>query len=101
LKACEYDYVFAQPKKINRTEATLYVRPNSQGHARIGLLVSKRSVRFAVARNRIKRLIRESFRHQHASIKAVDIVFVARHKLQFVENKEMFQLFSNLWDQLK
>ncbi|MBS0613844.1 MAG: ribonuclease P protein component [Proteobacteria bacterium] len=51
---------------------------NQRAHARLGLAIATRVFGTAVARNRVKRLIRESFRqHQHA-LPAVDITVAAR-----------------------
>ncbi len=41
---------------------------------RIGMIVGKRQLPRAVDRNRVKRHIRESFRHARAALPAVDIV---------------------------
>ncbi len=46
-----------------RTENfVLYARPNSLGHARLGIVVAKRFAPRAVTRNLVKRLAREIFR---------------------------------------
>lgn len=46
-----------------RTEHfVLYARPNSLGHARLGIVVAKRFAPRAVTRNLVKRLARELFR---------------------------------------
>jgi len=48
---------------VYRTENfVLYVRPNSLGHARLGVVVAKRFAPRAVTRNLVKRLARELFR---------------------------------------
>ncbi len=47
---------------------------NDSGLARLGLVIPKRSVRFAVRRNTIKRWAREAFRHRQQSLPASDIV---------------------------
>jgi ribonuclease P protein component len=46
--------------------------------ARLGLAISKRSAPRAVDRNRIKRLIRESFRAHKAALPSVDLVVMCR-----------------------
>jgi ribonuclease P protein component len=43
-------------------------------HARLGLIVGKKSVARASARNRIKRVIRERFRQAQDRLPAVDLV---------------------------
>lgn len=52
---------------------------NNDGEtARLGLAISKRCSKRAVDRNRIKRLIRESFRRARPGLPPVDIVVTAR-----------------------
>ena len=59
----------------------VYTRPNGLDHPRLGLSVP-RAVGSAVARNRIKRRLREAFRHaQHDLPGAYDVVInVRRHE---------------------
>lgn len=53
-------------------------RPNTLRYPRLGMVVSRRAAHRAVKRNRLKRLIRESFRlHQH-QLPNADIVVLAR-----------------------
>jgi ribonuclease P protein component len=50
---------------------------NNLGIARLGLAVPKKHVRTAVERNKIKRIIRESFRKNQHLLSGLDIVVVS------------------------
>jgi ribonuclease P protein component len=61
-----------------RGPLTVYAKPNALPHARLGLSISRR-VGTAPRRNRIKRLLRESFRFlQHDIPRGYDLIVVAR-----------------------
>ncbi|MGU9951551.1 MAG: ribonuclease P protein component [Gammaproteobacteria bacterium WSBS_2016_MAG_OTU1] len=54
----------------------LRYNPNNEQGARLGVSVPKRCVRLAVKRNRLRRIIRETFRQQwRLQLPAVDIIF--------------------------
>jgi len=53
-------------------------RPSQGGYARLGIAVSRRTAPRSVDRNRIKRLVRESFRTQQTNIEANDVVVTAK-----------------------
>lgn len=59
----------------------LLARDNGLAVARIGFVLPKRRVPHAVARNRVKRIIRESFRRQQPILAGLDIVVMARDGL--------------------
>lgn len=50
---------------------------STAGHARLGLAVSRKVSKRAVERNRIKRIVRESFRHGRVALPAVDVLVIA------------------------
>lgn len=53
-------------------------RRNETGHCRLGFAISRQKVRLAVGRNRLRRLVRESFRKHRTGLPCVDVVILAR-----------------------
>lgn len=70
--------MFAAPRRSSDRFFTVLVRDNALPHGRLGLAVSKKRIRRAVARNRVKRLVRESFRHHAGWLCGLDVVVMAR-----------------------
>ncbi|CAA9374964.1 MAG: Ribonuclease P protein component [uncultured Phycisphaerae bacterium] len=74
----EFDAVFDARTRESRGPLTGYARPNGLPHPRLGMSVN-RKVGTAVRRNRIRRLLRESFRlMQHDFPAGYDLVVVVR-----------------------
>lgn len=97
--AKEFKRVFEKPRKINAGGFSLYVRENSLSYARLGLAVPKKAVKLAVGRNRIKRLVRESFR-QRDSLGAVDIVFLAYKGIDERSNHDIMCALDQAWQRV-
>ena len=74
--------------------------PNGREVARLGLAVPKRHIRRAVARNRIKRIVRESFRHHQALLCGLDIVVLARSGASGRTNRELHARLEQTWRKL-
>lgn len=68
--------------------------------ARLGLVIAKKHVRFAVQRNRIKRQLRESFRHQQEPLMGLDIVALARAGLGKLDNAQLRNMLEAQWQRL-
>lgn len=93
--------VFDSPTgKVPGKNLLLLARNNDLDHARLGLVIGKKSVKLSVERNRLKRLMRESFRQHQDSLGGWDIVIVARKGLGDIQNPELTQHFSKLWKRL-
>ncbi|MBC8208584.1 MAG: ribonuclease P protein component [Desulfobulbaceae bacterium] len=60
-KGWEFDQVYRQGKRLHGNGFSLIIYGNNLGHSRLGISIH-RQLRGVVRRNRIKRLIRESFR---------------------------------------
>jgi ribonuclease P protein component len=74
-----YDKVFRHGVRSSDAAFTVLACRNGLDRARLGLAVSRKTARRANRRNRIKRVIRESFRHAAArGLPAADVVVIAR-----------------------
>lgn len=75
----------------------VHVRPNSLGHARMGMTVSRRVSTSAVVRNRIKRCVRENFRMAQAILAGLDLVVVARPPAAAATNTLLRESLERHW----
>ncbi|WNW12604.1 ribonuclease P protein component [Pseudomonas sp. DTU_2021_1001937_2_SI_NGA_ILE_001] len=93
--------VFDSPTaKVPGKNLLILARDNSLDHPRLGFVIGKKSVKLSVERNRLKRLIRESFRLHQDSLAGWDIVIVARKGMADPDNPELIQHFGKLWKRL-
>lgn len=98
LNKSEYDHVFEQAKKIITPNFIVLIRANNLGFARLGFALSKKMIAKAHDRNRMKRLVRESFRQ--TQLPAVDIVFLARHGVAEQTNLDISAKLYKTWEQI-
>ena len=70
---------------------------NDTASARLGMAVGARVAGSAVNRNRLRRLIRESFRMHRQEMPAVDVLVTARAAAATAKNREVFESLAKLW----
>jgi ribonuclease P protein component len=93
----EFDRVYKDARRFADSYFAIFARQNGLPHARLGLSIAARVVGNAVRRNRVKRLIRESFRlHQH-ELPAVDIVVNARSGARDADNAAIVRSLEKHW----
>jgi ribonuclease P protein component len=94
----EFAQVFAQARKRHSPHLLFLTRENGGGHSRIGLTVS-RKVGNAVVRNRIKRMLRESFRRLERDVwPPLDVVVIARKGAADLDYEAVKKAIQNLTD---
>lgn len=98
LSKSSFGQVFGNPKRSADRYFTVLARANGLGHARLGLAISRKVSKSAVVRNRIKRLVRESFRHRR--LKDLDLVVMARPAAAGQSNETLFRALHHHWRRL-
>ncbi|GAB1056945.1 MULTISPECIES: ribonuclease P protein component [Shewanella] len=100
LTPAQFKTVFINPIKASSAEITLLAVPNEMQHPRLGLTVAKRHVKRANQRNRIKRVIRDSFRLNQHDLPPLDIVVLVRGGVLDMDNEQLRKLVEKLWRKL-
>lgn len=77
-KTDEFSSVFSFRRRINGGYLALHYMPNNLDYPRLGIVVSKKIVRRAHARNYMKRVVRELFRLHCHDMACADIVIRAQ-----------------------
>ena len=102
LKAAEYNHVFDKSVRSSDRYFTVLARPNDLPTARLGTAFSKKRVKLAVARNRLKRISRESFRLSQLGQTRInaDYVVLAGPQCAQATNQQLFNSLEYHWSQL-
>lgn len=99
-RPAEFRAVLSTRRAINQGGLRLAFLANDLGHARLGLAIAKRVLPRAVDRNRLKRLIRESFRHHRALLGGYDLVVLARQGVREHDNEQIRASLDHFWRRL-
>ena len=62
--------------------------------------MQKKNVRQAAERNRLKRLVRESFRHHKTKLHGLDLVVMAKKSAENANNQNLLHALSEHWEAL-
>lgn len=101
LKASEFEAVYARRRRVTDACFAVNFIPNELGLARLGLAIGAKAVGNAVARNRVKRAVRESFRKVAGELVGLDLVVGARNGAKTAHNARLRESLDGLWKQVQ
>lgn len=101
-RPAEFRNVFQKPMASADRLFKVLARPNSCGRPRLGMAVSKQVDKRAAGRNRIKRVIRESFRrHFRERRPPLDFVVLPRREAATTANRCLSESLNMHWGRLE
>ena len=98
LNAGAYGRVFKKATRSRDNCFTVLSRSNDMDIARLGQAISKKNCRFASDRNRIKRVVRESFRHHQAELAGLDVIVINQPAARAAGNQQLFNSLTGHWE---
>jgi ribonuclease P protein component len=96
----EFKLVYAGGKRYGNEFFTANTRANELTWARLGMSIAARNLRRAVDRNRVRRLIRESFRMHQQDLPFLDIVIGARTAVISADRATLRAALEKLWQKI-
>jgi ribonuclease P protein component len=97
----DYKPVFDNSRyKVSTKQLLLLATASQARRPRLGLVIAKKHVSKAVQRNRLKRVLRESFRLRQSEIPLIDIVVLARKDADKLAPLELRKMIDRLIDEL-
>jgi ribonuclease P protein component len=88
------------PGKIRGLHAVIHVARAPQAESRLGIALTRRLIPSAVARNRVKRMLREAFRRHEVKTKGLDCVVTLRHAPHGEDERALAHEVRGFFDQL-
>ncbi|MBE0442202.1 MAG: ribonuclease P protein component [Psychrobacter sp.] len=102
LTPADFRVVFDAPeRKLHQSHLMAFVRSNTRNKPRVGMAITKRKVPTAVARNLIKRQIREQFRLKNIKMEDKDIVFIVKKSIEGLNKKELKNEINNIFKKIE
>jgi ribonuclease P protein component len=100
LKPRDYDEAFASSTRLRDRFFDLVLHPRAGNSPRLGLAISRKALPRAVDRNRVKRLVRESFRERAASLPGADVIIMVRAAVASAESSALRAGLEKLWGEV-
>jgi ribonuclease P protein component len=96
----QFDAIYASGRRLDDRFFGLRVKANGLTHPRIGLAVAVKTAGSAVTRNRLRRLVRESFRLAQHELPPVDVVVAAKFPAVEAPAATLRASLATLWNRV-
>lgn len=101
LNSSDFQTVFDDaPLRASHHVFLFLARLNNLSHPRLGLVIAKKHIRHAVDRNRVKRLIRETFRVKQQLLAGIDVIVLSRKGMNDLANAALVEQLDLQWQRL-
>jgi ribonuclease P protein component len=100
LRKVDFEAIYRHGRRHGNSHFSLTVHPNELATARLGMAIAARTVGKAVSRNRLRRIIRESFRCVREDLPSVDIIVGARAAARDASASELRTSLERLWNKV-
>lgn len=102
ITSADFSHVF--DKQVARSVDDVFIllaAPSAEDRPRIGLAIAKKRVKRAVDRNKLKRIIRESWRLNCQEYGNLDVVVMIKHGAHKNENQVLRDKLAHHWTRLE
>lgn len=97
LTPAQFQNVFNNATRFGSYQFTILITPNTSNTNRLGLAIAKKRVKLATQRNRIKRIVRESFRLNSEQLPAIDMVVMVKSGADKLDNHQLTKQLEYIW----
>ncbi|MCW8908129.1 MAG: ribonuclease P protein component [Sedimenticola sp.] len=97
LKPAQFRRVFQNACRSSDRHFTVLFLGNDQSRARLGTAIAKKVLKRAVDRNRVKRVVRESFRIRQRELAGLDLVVMCGRGIGLSDTRQLRDSLERHW----
>ena len=99
-KPSEFRSVFNTNQRSIDSRFVVLAKRNGLEYSRLGLALSKNKIPLATRRNRIKRIVRESFRQNNIMLEDYDLVVLPQKNVENSDKESLWKSLEKHWSKI-